>query len=74
MFVDTVSGSPRQEMDAVPIDKATSLLGDERVLKNLFEGYNEPQVLRGQTASPRLTEPQLCQPVPVILSDYWNLS
>lgn len=59
-------------MGTVSTDKATSLVGDERVIKELLEGNNDRPVLRGQTVVPKISEPQIRQASAVILTDYWK--
>lgn len=46
LFVDSEAGLPRQELFAVGTEKATSLLNDERVLKELLEIDTEITALR----------------------------
>lgn len=58
LFFNSEAGPPKQKMDTVGTEKTTSLLDDERVLRNLLEGVTARPVLRRQKAPPRLAETQ----------------
>lgn len=56
------------------IGEAETPRGDERVLRDLVEGYADQPVIQGHTALPALSEAQIRQAVSIIPANYCKLS